>query len=115
MDFKKLPTVITTDDQPDGTNKQSSQSACVRVLSSMIQFSLFKSLTFDVLCVSSFITFLGFFVPFMYLAARAVDEGADKESASLLLSIIGITNTLGRVACGAFSDHPKVRSYLITF
>ena len=51
----------------------------------------------------------------MYLAARAVDEGADKESASLLLSIIGITNTLGRVACGAFSDHPKVRSYLITF
>ena len=34
--------------------------------------------------------------------------GADKESASFLLSIIGITNTVGRVACGALSDHPKV-------
>lgn len=32
----------------------------------------------------------------------------DKESASFLLSIIGITNTVGRVVCGALSDHPKV-------
>ena len=77
----------------------------------MIQFSLFKSLTFDVFCLASFITFLGFFVPFMYLAARAVETGADKESASFLLSIIGITNTVGRIACGAFSDHPKVKKF----
>jgi len=77
-------------------------------LSSIIQVSLFKSLTFNFICISGFITFLGFFVPFMFLAARAVDMGADKESASFLLSIIGITNTVGRVACGALSDHPKV-------
>ena len=36
----------------------------------------------------------------------------DKESASFLLSIIGITNTVGRVVCGALSDHPKVKFQL---
>lgn len=85
----------------------------MRAISSLIQFSLFKSVTFDLLCFSSFITFLGFFVPFMFLAARAEDLGADKESASFLLSIIGITNTVGRVACGALSDHPKVNVLLV--
>jgi MCP family monocarboxylic acid transporter-like MFS transporter 14 len=65
------------------------------------------------LCFASFITFLGFFVPFMFLAARAEQLGADKESASFLLSIIGITNTLGRVVCGALSDHPKVNVLMV--
>lgn len=77
-------------------------------LASIIDLTLFKSMTFNVICLSGFITFLGFFVPFMFLAARAVDTGVDKESASFLLSIIGVTNTVGRVACGALSDHPKV-------
>jgi len=82
-------------------------------LASIIDMSLFKSMTFNVICLSGFITFLGFFVPFMFLAARAVDGGADKESASFLLSIIGVTNTIGRVACGALSDHPKVNVLLV--
>ncbi|KAI9554053.1 putative monocarboxylate transporter 13-like [Daphnia sinensis] len=92
-------------EEADGGKKS---SRCMRAVSSLIQFSLFKSATFDLLCFSSFITFLGFFVPFMFLAARAEQLGADKESASFLLSIIGVTNTVGRVVCGALSDHPKV-------
>ena len=97
----------------DEADNRKESSACMRTLSSLIQFSLFKSATFDLLCFSSFITFLGFFVPFMFLAARAEQLGADKESASFLLSIIGITNTVGRVACGALSDHPKVNVLLV--
>ena len=37
-------------------------------LASIIDMSLFKSMTFNVICLSGFITFLGFFVPFMFLA-----------------------------------------------
>lgn len=90
------------------TGKKKASSA-----SKLVDFGLFKCLTFDLLCLSSFITFMGFFVPFMFLAARAELLGADKESASFLLSIIGIMNTVGRVACGALSDHPKVNALLV--
>lgn len=33
--------------------------------------------------------------------------------ASLLLSIIGITNTFGRIACGYFADFPQVNALLV--
>lgn len=49
----------------------------------------------------------------MFLAARAMDYGVEAESASFLLSIIGISNTVGRVVCGAISDHPKVNVLLV--
>lgn len=99
-------------EETDG-RQEKTPSACMRGLSTLIQFSLFKSATFNLLCFASFITFLGFFVPFMFLAARAELLGADKESASFLLSIIGITNTIGRVVCGALSDHPKVNVLVV--
>jgi nitrate/nitrite transporter NarK len=105
--FFQIPEVV---EETDGKKKS---NGCMRAVSSLIQFSLFKSPSFNLLCFSSFITFLGFFVPFMFLAARAEQLGADKESASFLLSIIGITNTLGRVACGALSDHPKVNVLMV--
>ena len=54
-----------------------------------------------------------FQLSFSSRAARAENTGIDKESASFLLSIIGITNTVGRVVCGALSDHPKVFFSLI--
>lgn len=105
----RIPVAVPEDDTIEGKE----MNACMRTLSSVIQFSLFKSATFDLLCFSSFITFLGFFIPFMFLAARAENSGVDKESASFLLSIIGITNTVGRVVCGALSDHPKVNVLLV--
>ena len=42
---------------------------------------------------------------------RAENGGASKESASLLLSIVGVTNTIGRIICGAVADHPKVNCF----
>lgn len=40
-------------------------------------------------------------------------QGIDQNSASLLLSIIGITNTFGRVVCGYVADFPSVDSLLL--
>ena len=40
-------------------------------------------------------------------------QGIDKNSASFLLSIIGMTNTVGRVACGYVADFPQVDSLLL--
>lgn len=40
-------------------------------------------------------------------------QGIESNSASFLLSIIGITNTIGRVACGYVADFPQVDSLLL--
>lgn len=40
-------------------------------------------------------------------------QGIDQSSASYLISIIGITNTIGRVLCGYVADFPWVNSLLM--
>jgi predicted MFS family arabinose efflux permease len=40
-------------------------------------------------------------------------QGIDPNSASFLLSIIGITNTIGRVVCGYVADFPWVDALLL--
>lgn len=40
-------------------------------------------------------------------------QGIDHNSASFLISVIGITNTVGRVFCGYIADFPKVDSLLL--
>lgn len=40
-------------------------------------------------------------------------QGIDQSSASYLISIIGITNTFGRVLCGYVADFPWVNSLLM--
>lgn len=40
-------------------------------------------------------------------------QGVSKETAAYLISIIGITNTIGRILCGVLSDLPQVNSLLM--
>lgn len=50
---------------------------------------------------------------FVYLILIVFLQGIDRSSASFLLSIIGITNTIGRVACGYFADFPWVNALFV--
>jgi MCP family monocarboxylic acid transporter-like MFS transporter 14 len=43
---------------------------------------------------------LGFYTPFVYLPNLAVMNGVKVEDANFLISIIGISNTLGRILAG---------------
>ncbi|XP_046387669.1 monocarboxylate transporter 10 [Ischnura elegans] len=86
----------------------------LRTLSTMLDVSLLKSPTFIVLAVSGFLTMMGFFVPFMFLAERAESLGMEKGTAVLLVSVVGITNTIGRVVCGMVSSfYPKANALLL--
>lgn len=84
------------------------------IFSTMVDLSLLRSVTFIVLCVASFLTMLGFFVPFVYLANFAVSCGISKPDAAFLFAVIGISNTSGRVFSGWVSDRPNVNALLIT-
>lgn len=70
----------------------------------MIDTELLKEPVMMLLCISNLLGMLGFYVPFMFLIDMAVSKSIDKNTASYLLSVIGITNTLGRIAFGWVAD-----------
>lgn len=52
-------------------------------------------------------------MPFIYLVDKAVETGYSKTHAAMLLSMLGITNTVGRVVAGWVSDRPWADCLLI--
>lgn len=74
----------------------------------MCDFSLLKDVIFLMFVVSNFCTSIGFNMPFIFLTDRAVDEGISKEQAKWLVSIVGISNTVGRVLFGFMADRKGV-------
>lgn len=75
-----------------------------RALSTMLDTSLLKSPSFMLLSISGFLTMMGFFVPFIFVARRAIMAGMDDNSALLIVPAIGITNTFARIGCGLLSS-----------
>ncbi|CAN7984380.1 unnamed protein product, partial [Ixodes hexagonus] len=71
----------------------------------MLNFRLFGDPVFLDFAVSRFFCGLGYGVPFLFLASRAGDEfGATQAQGSFLVSLIGLTNVIGRVLVGLTSD-----------
>ena len=71
------------------------------LLKSMMDPKLLTDKKFLLIGISNFFGFLGFYIPFVYLPSMAGDkDGIEKDEAAFLLSIIGISNTIGRVFTG---------------
>ncbi|XP_046387673.1 uncharacterized protein LOC124157184 isoform X2 [Ischnura elegans] len=82
-------------------------------LGSMLDMSLLSDPVFLLIGLSNVFGMLGLYVPFVYLVDAAKQTGVESGTASFLLSIIGITNTVGRVLCGLVADLPQVDSMLL--
>ncbi|XP_060073573.1 monocarboxylate transporter 14-like [Ylistrum balloti] len=85
----------------------------VDTLSEMLDISLLTNVPFLLICVGNLFAMTGFYVPFTYIVDRAVMLGIDSTRAAFLLSIIGITNTIGRVLSGFLADLKFVDSLVI--
>lgn len=83
------------------------------VVNTMLDVSLLKDPVFMLMGVSNIFGMAGLYVPFVYLVNAAMDHGIAKNDAAMLVSIIGITNTVGRVVCGWVADLPQVNSLLL--
>ncbi len=71
---------------------------------------------FALLYGSSVLISLGLFVPFVFLAAYATDEGSGEVAAAALVGIIGGTSVIGRLGLGALAARVgAVRLYRATF
>ncbi|KAJ8890024.1 hypothetical protein PR048_009530 [Dryococelus australis] len=82
-------------------------------LATMMDVSLLKDPVFMLISISNLFGMMGLYVPFFYLVDAAIKDGIDPNAASFLLSIIGITNTIGRVVCGYIADFPWMDSLLL--
>lgn len=77
----------------------------VGILKEMSDFSLLRhNLGFLLITLSNFFIFFGYFTPFLYITKIAEENGVSKESASFLISIIGIVNIPARMAYGFVAD-----------
>ncbi|XP_026743840.1 monocarboxylate transporter 12 isoform X3 [Trichoplusia ni] len=82
-------------------------------LSSMLDVSLLRDPAFMLIGVSNIFGMAGLYVPFVYIVDAARLSGVEPSQASFLLSIIGITNTFGRIICGWVADFPWMDSLLL--
>ncbi|ESP02002.1 hypothetical protein LOTGIDRAFT_212648 [Lottia gigantea] len=82
-------------------------------LEQMLNFSVLKNVPFLFICFGNILSMIGFYVPFVYIADKAVGLEIAPQKAAFLLSIIGITNTVGRILAGCLADFMKGRSLLI--
>ncbi|XP_045771762.1 monocarboxylate transporter 14-like [Maniola jurtina] len=81
---------------------------CVSCLADMFNVSLFKKATFNLLCFGTIIIFVWFIVPYFYLAEHMIQEGYTEDDGAFMLSLIGITNTIGMVSLGWIGDFPNI-------
>lgn len=96
---------VPTSDERTRIQKFFCSSEMEAALREMINFTLLKSPVFLLFATSNFFTSVGFNVPYVYTKDRAVEDlRIPEETGSLLLSCIGLSNTLGRVILGYLSD-----------
>ncbi|XP_026729879.1 monocarboxylate transporter 14-like [Trichoplusia ni] len=81
---------------------------CVSCLGDMFNVSLLKLMTFNLLCLGTIFLFTWFIVPYFYLAEHMIQEGYTEDDGAAMLSLIGITNTIGMVGLGWIGDFPQV-------
>lgn len=74
-------------------------SELMDLIQGMMDFSMFLELHFLLLSLSTILLFTWFIVPYFYLAEHLTRNGYSEADGANLLSIIGITNTIGMVKC----------------
>ncbi|OWF52347.1 Monocarboxylate transporter 12 [Mizuhopecten yessoensis] len=91
-------------------------SDCSMIWSSMLDafdISLLKRPVFLLYGISTFLSSIGFHIPFNFLPSQAVHIHLSTSDAAFLISIIGISNTVARVLIGYVSDKSWADTILI--
>ncbi|XP_052061332.1 monocarboxylate transporter 13-like [Mytilus californianus] len=83
------------------------------ILKEMLDFSLLLNIPFLLLCIGNIFACTGFFIPFYFLVDRALILGTPNTQAAFLLSIIGITNTIGRLLSGMVANLKNVDALVV--
>ena len=113
------PNIAITCENESGSESgvEEGRCSCVRAsrevsetFHSMLHLSILHSKVFLYFCLSTFLLYLAYDVPYVFLPDKATDMGVDDSRASLLVSIIGITSTVGQIFLGWVGDFPSVNA-----
>ena len=96
---------INTEKEEDTENLQNLKESFIVV---------FQSPAMVLLLLSHFLLHLGIFAAFSFTTDRAVQFGISKYHTSILLSIMGVANCLGRILFGKILDHFRSKAILLT-
>lgn len=81
---------------------------CSEDIIQMLDCSLAKDVIFVLFVLSNLLTSIGFYIPYVFLVSKANTLGIESGRASMLLSIVGGANTIGRIMLGYISDKPWI-------
>lgn len=80
----------------------------------LIDFEIFKNLPFVLYMVGQIPTVMAVYCTYSYIPSMATNLGFSAENASFLISVVGITNTVGRVLSGWITDIPCISPMVVT-
>ncbi|XP_011301364.1 monocarboxylate transporter 9-like [Fopius arisanus] len=79
----------------------------------MLDFSHFADSRFLLFSISNFLLHTWYDVPYVYLTDNAIEMGFSETDASMLISVIGITNMLGEIFLGWAGDKVWVNASIV--
>lgn len=82
-------------------------------LAGLLDVGLLRDATFLILSAATVFAMIAFYIPFVFLVELAKTKGIDETQGSMLISIIGITNIIGRIGVGFVADFPRVNNFLV--
>ena len=109
----KRPQEMEMLDEEDGRPRKE-PNCLVSVFRSACSPRLMTNKSFLLLCLCNLFATQGLYIPYMFLPNLAKAKGIPDDSASFLISIIGLSNTIARVVTGALADLPFVNALVVT-
>ncbi|XP_076169989.1 monocarboxylate transporter 9 [Ptiloglossa arizonensis] len=79
----------------------------------MLDFSHFSDSRFLLFAISNFLLHTWYDVPYVYLTDNAIEMGFSETDASILISVIGITNMGGEILLGWAGDRAWVNASIV--
>ncbi|GFQ66321.1 monocarboxylate transporter 3, partial [Trichonephila clavata] len=99
-----------TDRSSISTPRDSALASFRKAVAGMLGLSVLRNYAFLIFTVSTFMQYFGIMSPYVYIVHKAVEINVANESqASILLSIIGIFNTIGHLIFGMCADRVKFK------
>ncbi|XP_064601087.1 uncharacterized protein LOC135467252 [Liolophura sinensis] len=98
-----IASIMVEEEESSLSSNQGSKMVCGSNCSNF-DLSFFKSMTFNIFCVSSMLIQIAGFIPAFYLGNYAQSLGLDASNVSTFLTCIGFSCIIGRLLSGALAS-----------
>ena len=75
---------------------------------------ILKNIPFLTLLLANLPAIMAMYIPYTFLPGITQQKGLSEANSAILISLIGVFNTVGRVIAGAVTDHPNVDALFLT-